>query len=105
MKTRHLLGLKSGGRSGSKIINLQAVKYSEAGALLEAIAQVVKVFMDQNRLQETTSILLDALKVLAMRFGSTTNLVLPLLFCDDRRIMTLLTFQIFLAICVKHLSS
>ena len=31
MKTTHLLGLKSGRRSGSKIINLQAVKYSKLG--------------------------------------------------------------------------
>lgn len=46
--------------------------------------------MDQNRLQETTSILLDALKVLEMRFGSATNLVLPLLAYEDRRIGTLL---------------
>lgn len=59
------------------------------------VAQVVKVFMDQNRLQETTSILLDALKVLVMRFGSATNLVLPLLAYDDRRIGTLLTLLFF----------
>lgn len=51
--------------------------------------------MDQNRLQETTSILLDALKVLVMRFGSATNLVLPLLAYDDRRIGTLLTLLFF----------
>jgi hypothetical protein len=33
-----------------------------------AVLQVVKVFMDQNRLQETTSILLDALKVRSFSF-------------------------------------